>query len=65
MAMLTYLNGVQPLGSIEAEMALWLTPPGGDAQEGRIEFLAQALNLAKVWILSTPKSELLGIHSLA
>jgi hypothetical protein len=47
-AMLAYLEGLQPLGSIEAEMALWLTPSGGEAQEGRIEFLAQALNNVKV-----------------
>lgn len=46
--MLTYLSGVQPLGTFEAEMALWLTPPGGEAQEGRIEYLAQSLNIAKV-----------------
>jgi hypothetical protein len=49
-AMLTYLGGLQPLGSIEAEMALWLTPPGGEAQDGRIEFLAQALNNAKEYV---------------
>lgn len=47
LAMLTYMSGVQPLGSIEAEMALWLTPSGGEAQEGRIEYLAQSLNNAK------------------
>lgn len=50
--MLTYLGGVQPLGSIEAEMALWLTPIGGEAQDGRIEFLAQALNNAKVDLMN-------------
>jgi hypothetical protein len=66
-AMLAYLEGLQPLGSIEAEMALYLTPPGGEAQEGRIEFLAQALNNAKVGLPAAVSALVrpIGIHRLA
>jgi uncharacterized protein YjbJ (UPF0337 family) len=49
-ALLTYLSGVQPLGTHDAEMALWTTPAGGEAQEFRIEFLIETLDNLKEFI---------------
>ncbi|CAE7670863.1 Anxa6, partial [Symbiodinium microadriaticum] len=51
-ALLTYLKGIQPLGNHDAEMALWSTPAGGEAQEFRIELLAETLDGLKEFIAS-------------
>jgi hypothetical protein len=46
-ALLAYLEGKNPLGSTDAEIALWQTPSGGEAQDIRIEMLLGALTNAK------------------
>jgi hypothetical protein len=46
-ALLAYLEGKNPLGSTDAEFALWDTPSGGAAQAIRIELLLDALVNAK------------------
>lgn len=46
-ALLAYLEGKNPLGSTDAEFALWDTPSGGEAQDYRIELLLSALMNAK------------------
>ena len=46
-ALLKYLEGKNPLGSTDAEFALWNTPSGGEAQDIRIEMLLGALKHAK------------------
>jgi len=46
-ALLAYLEGTNPLGSTDAEFALWHTPSGGEAQDIRIEMLLGALMNAK------------------
>jgi len=50
LALTTYLAGVNPLASYDAEMALYTTPAGGEAQEFRIELLTEALHNAKEYI---------------
>ena len=46
-ALLAYLEGKNPLGSTDAEFALWHTPSGGAAQDVRMELLLSALLHAK------------------